>query len=245
MVYPWLSCTSREGLDFESGDQGEVRGAEPSKRKARVRRSPLKVSVGRGKPLREKVSVKSKVEMTGSGLSGTLLLVVAVALLVPSRSAAAADQDNDEFLRLHSLAGTGAQVLVVDHAGAETKGKFVNVSPCGLELLLQGRAVEIPREEIAEVRRNGDSLWSGILLGGVFGGGLALAFISDADCETCGLEAGLVLGAGGVALGGLLDYMRRDTRVLYRSGSGKVVPVVTIEPMIKRRKWGLAISWRF
>ncbi len=123
----------------------------------------------------------------------------------------------------------------------------MDVRPSGLQLLLQGRAVEIPRQEIAEVRRNGDSLWNGVLLGGLFGTGVALSFISHADCQTCSAweaaSVGLVLGGGGAALGGFLDYMRRDTRVLYRDVSREAVPVVRVEPMIKPGGWGLALSW--
>lgn len=169
--------------------------------------------------------------------------------VVPLSPVAAADQQKDEFLRLRSMTKHGAQLLVIDHAGAETIGKLVDVRPSGLQLLLQGRAVEIPRQEIAEVRRNGDSLWNGVLLGGLFGTGVALSFISHADCQTCSAweaaSVGLVLGGGGAALGGFLDYMRRDTRVLYRDVSREAVPVVRVEPMIKPGGWGLALSWCF
>ena len=169
--------------------------------------------------------------------------------VVPLSPVAAADEKKDEFLRLRAMTKPGTQLLVIDHAGAETTGKLSDVRPSGLQLLLQGRAVEIPRQEIAEIRQNGDSLWNGVLLGGAFGAALALDYISHADCQTCSdweaTSVGLILGGGGAALGGLFDYMRRDTRVLYRDVSRAAVPVVRVEPMIKPGGWGLALSWCF
>ena len=147
------------------------------------------------------------------------------------------------------MVARGARLLVIDRSGSETAGTLVGVRPTALQLLVGNRAVEISGPEIAEIRRDGDSLWNGVLLGSAFGGAVALSFIGQVDCQTCGAwEAAsvwLALSGGGAAVGGLLDHLQRDGRVAYRGGDREGSPRVLLSPLIAPGRRGLVMTRRF
>ena len=154
--------------------------------------------------------------------------------------------EGDDFSRRFSIVKPGDPLLVVHHGGSQTTGKFVAASAAGLQLRSNDRDVELARRDIAEVRRDGDSLWNGVLLGGVFGTAFALDYIGHVGCSTCAnVPVGLVFGGGGAALGGLLDYLRRDTTLLYRAPSVRPKPVVAVRPTLVTKGFGVAVSVRF
>ena len=114
----------------------------------------------------------------------------------------------------------GARLRVIERSGESTTGRLVAVLPSGIRLASRDVTIEVPLAEIALVRRNGDSLWNGTLLGG---GLTALIFLGyNRDCDnsytTTQLAAyHLALAGMGAGVGALVDWVVRDRRVLYRA----------------------------
>jgi hypothetical protein len=174
---------------------------------------------------------------------------LAVAVVISLSPVAAAAQDDDQFLRLRSVAPPGEPVRVIDLSGNETTGRLLEVRPLGLRLLKGNHEMEMSRRDIAEVRKNGDPLWNGAALGAAFGAALTVNFLNQASCQTCGAwEKGsvwLFLGGGGAGLGALFDYMRRDDSLLYRRPSRAAASMIRVAPAVRPGGGGLTLSWRF
>jgi hypothetical protein len=129
--------------------------------------------------------------------------------------------------------------------------------PAGLNMLVDGKTVDIPYDRIVRVDRPNDSLANGALIG--LGSGAALGFLAIAssddngDCPSgsdgffCGgdattgnyLAGTLVIGGLGTAVGVAIDALIHRKREIYRRTGGAHT---TVAPDIGRGIRGVVVS---
>jgi hypothetical protein len=145
-------------------------------------------------------------------------LLVAVIMMVGVVPAHAQDSDLSNLWRQVT---SGDIVRVKEASGRETRGTFGEVSASGVSVLVNGKAVEIPAANVREIRRRGDSVVNGLLLGAGIGAGAAAAYVWDCrrtPAETCTdlPRAVLLGGALGTGIGALVDAAVPGWKVAYR-----------------------------
>src|SRR4051812_4941303 len=108
----------------------------------------------------------------------TRLLVTAPLLVLGLGTASAQTRQVPVAAQSFSgLAATGTQVIIIDDAGNETRGRVLRVEPEALTIQVRRRLeVTMERQHIAQIYRRGDSLKDGALRG-LATGGMAGVFI--------------------------------------------------------------------
>ena len=161
-----------------------------------------------------------------------IVLGAAALLLLVSGSAAA----QESFVELQHTLAAGDTVYVTDQSGAETHGSVAAIGPSSLRLTMNGMEREWASSEVRQVRKRGDSVKNGAIIGlvagGVMGGigGAALAslFESEGASGTGPFLSMLALGAaGGAGIGAAIDALIPGRTVVYRQPRGlTITPVV-------------------
>ena len=163
----------------------------------------------------------------------------AAAVIVLMAGAAKAQGVSDSFDALQGRVNSGARVVVKDQAGRETEGVLTGLTASGISLRVGNDQRQWPAAEVSEVRRRGDSVKNGTLMGlgiglaaGV-GGGLAMASLFGNEGGDAGgvFLAMSALGAGiGAAAGAGVDASRQGQTVLFRrsASGGKSVSFGTV-----------------
>lgn len=136
-------------------------------------------------------------------------------------------QEADPLTSLRSTMKAGERVRVIDRSGRSTSGRLVVVLPSAIRLVSGAITREVPRDDIALIRRDGDSLWNGSVWGAAVGTAVALKYIGDVNCTRCStaetVSVSLALGGIGAGLGVLLDLMVRDEQILYQGQQAAVI----------------------
>lgn len=165
----------------------------------------------------------------------------AAAVIVLMAGGANAQGVPDSFDALQGRVNSGARVVVKDQAGRETEGVLTGLTVSGISLRVGNDERQWPAAEVRELRRRGDSVKNGTLIGlgiglGVgVGGGLAMgSWAGNEGGNASGAFLAMsALGAGiGAAAGAGFDALRQGQTVLFRrssSGGGSVSfgPVLT------------------
>ncbi len=74
-------------------------------------------------------------------------------------------------------ARTGEEVIVIQAAsGEELRGRLVELSSNSLAMLVDGRRVEVPIDNVLRIDSRHDSVSNGAIIGGVVFGGMCAAF---------------------------------------------------------------------
>ena len=110
----------------------------------------------------------------------------------------------------------GEDVIVTQSSsGEELRGRLVELSPTTLAILVDGRRVEVPAENVLRIDVRGDSVKNGAIIGAAIMGGLTgvacAAFADTASCVT-----GFVFNTGIGALAGAgIDAMHKGRNPIY------------------------------
>jgi hypothetical protein len=158
----------------------------------------------------------------------------AVAALLVSTSGPATAQES--FTALQRALRPGDTVYVTDHSGAERHGSVAAVGPSSLKLTLDGVEREWAEADVREVRRRGDSVKNGAIIGmigggvmgGIGGSLVAQLFVNEGASGTGPFLSFLALGmAGGAGIGAAIDGLIPGRTVVYRQPRGlTITPVV-------------------
>jgi hypothetical protein len=170
----------------------------------------------------------------------TFALVLILGVLPGAVRAQTAATSFDELrLRLKR----GQTVVVTATSGERIKGKVGDVSgsPPSLAMLTPTPRT-LAEGSVVEIRTT-DSLWTGALVGGGIGAGLALwdYLIDPSEPDNGAIFVGAI--AIGTAIGAGIDALIDGRRILYRSGPQK--RSVTIAPIGARDRKGVQVSVRF
>lgn len=129
----------------------------------------------------------------------------------------------------------GTPVAVTDASGAEVAGTIAAFSSASLDLTVGGARRQFSATEVRQVRRNGDPLWNGLLIG--LGIGVVGAALPDNKCSgqppVCDdrqwPQRAAFLGLA-TAAGVGIDALVRDQRLLFTvpgQATLRVVPGLT------------------
>jgi hypothetical protein len=143
------------------------------------------------------------------------------------------------FADLQHVLEPGETVYLTDASGAEIRGNLTGILPSGLRLVVAGVEREWAANDVREVRRRGDSVKNGAIIGlvagGVIGGigGAALGslFVNEGRSFAGPFFYFLAVGAaGGAGIGAGVDALIPGRTLVYqqgRRGRLTVVPVVS------------------
>jgi hypothetical protein len=167
-------------------------------------------------------------------------------LLLATSSVAKAQ---DSFTDLQTTLKAGDLVTITDDGGAQTRGTFERVGT-SIRLSVDGVAREWAPQEVREIRRRGDSLKNGLIIGLVSGGaagavfGWAVGTLFEAEGhDPAGPVIGLLaLGLGaGAGIGAGLDAAITGNTVVYRRSPR----AVSVAPMLSPRAQGVRVAVAF
>jgi hypothetical protein len=173
-------------------------------------------------------------------------IVAMLALLLLHAASAAAQQS---FAELQWVLRPGDRVSVIDNSGIETRGRVEAIDVGSLRIAVNGDVREWSVPAVWQVRRRGDSLKSGTIIGLAIGactavaGGLAYAsLLHNEGHDAVGPFMFLVgVGAGGgAAIGAGFDALIRDHSVIYQSRSR-----VALVRSVTRHARSLQLAVRF
>lgn len=125
----------------------------------------------------------------------------------------------------------GRPVAVTDGGGTEVRGTVSAVSAAALTLNVQGVSRRFDSTDVRQVRRDGDPLWNGLVIGAVIG--VTGAALPDNRCGgrpvTCDdrqIPFRLTFLSVATAAGIGIDVFHRDRRILYGSARRVTLRVV-------------------
>jgi len=174
-----------------------------------------------------------------TALLGTLLVL----------ATASVAQAQGSFADLRTTLNEGDVVTVTDDAGTQTRGTFERVGT-SIRLSVDGVPQEWAPQQVREIRRRGDSLKNGLIIGLVSGGaagavlGWGVGAIFQAEgADPAGPFIGLLaLGLGaGAGIGAGLDAAITGSTVVYR----RTPRTVSVAPMLSPRAQGVRIAVAF
>jgi hypothetical protein len=169
-----------------------------------------------------------------------------VALLFVGATPLAAQES---FADVQRLLRPGDAVSLIDTNGSEVRGRVAGVGASSLRIATRQSEREWPAQAIWQIRRNGDSLRNGTLIGLTIGGAIGvvggLAWASLLHNEGHGAMSGFLflagVGAGGgAAMGAGFDALIRDRRLIYQRTNR-----MAMVPMVGRGGAGLQLRIRF
>lgn len=155
------------------------------------------------------------------------ILIIAVIAVLPSGPAWAQDPPPRWMgLKTAEL----STVYVLDDAGSETPGKLLRIDPDALVILVGGAERRFDLAHVVQVRRRGDSLKNGALIGAGVGAalGLSVGFMQDCvdqqgNITRCGggTRLGAAAFAGGIyaAIGAGIDALIQGRTTIYEAPS--------------------------
>ena len=123
--------------------------------------------------------------------------------------------------QVHAGQATGkreiAEDVIVVHAGSgdELYGRLLELSPATLAILVDGRRVDVPMDDVLRIDTRHDPVWNGFTIGAVITGGLVgLACASAEGGRACVPAAIVDAGLGGL-IGAGIDALHKGRTPIY------------------------------
>ena len=141
-----------------------------------------------------------------------LLRYVAVAVVLMAVAAGSVSAGQKQ-----TPARAGEEVVVTQSSsGEELRGRIVELSPSSLALLVDGRRVEVPVDNVLRIDVRNDSLKNGAIIGGAIMGGLGVLSCAGfaETAEQC--ASAIIFNTGfGVLLGTGIDALHKGRTPIY------------------------------
>jgi hypothetical protein len=137
----------------------------------------------------------------------SVLLACAIAMLTVAATAAAPQRP----------AAAGEEVIVT-HAGSgeELRGRLLEFSQTTLAMLVHGRRVEVPLEQIVRIDGTRDSVKNGAIIGAVAMGGWCAVVCGQGLDDSGQLTAAVLLNSGfGALIGAGIDALHKGRTPIY------------------------------
>jgi hypothetical protein len=167
--------------------------------------------------------------------------------LFPLTLAAQTNLPADTFQALAGSVEAGQRIVVTTTESDRIRGRVRDIDASVLLLEDGGRIREFRESAVLEIRKGGDPLWEGALLGAGAGAG-AGALVGQSRCHSergfcAGVGALLGLGAG-AGIGLAVDALIRNDDVVYARPQ-TATQRWTIEPLIGLRGYAVRLARRF
>jgi hypothetical protein len=181
--------------------------------------------------------------MKDSVTQTTILAAVSTLLMglwVPGPALA---QESDWQRASERLAGD-QEITVVTTDGTTGKGVLTAIDASGVTLTLSTGTVRYDVSQIVEVRRRGDSVWNGALIGSAAGGAFGLlGYAHPCSGRSCYREEFLgAFATLGLGVGLAIDALRVGSTSVYRQPSPRRVAIL---PLVGRQRFGAAALLTF
>jgi hypothetical protein len=162
-------------------------------------------------------------------------MALVVALLLPA-AALAQDRTARRTPPVHP-----EEVIVTQSAsGEQLRGYLVQLSPTTLAILVDGKRVEVPIENVLRIEGRNDSVKDGAAYGAAIGGGLvALTCAQALELRYCVPAAVFYAGLGALAGAGV-DALHKGRTTIY---SKPAAVAIAVAPAGKGARAQLAIRW--
>ena len=176
----------------------------------------------------------------------TMMILGAIGLLVTTSGSADAQES---FGDLQSALRAGDVISVTDDGGRQTRGTVTSVGT-SLRVAVDGVDREFLPQQVREIRRRGDSLRNGLIIGLISGGaagavmgwGVGAIFEAEGSDPAEPFLALLAVGLGaGAGIGVGLDAAITSSTVVYR----RQTRTVSVVPMIGPHRRGVRIGVAF
>jgi hypothetical protein len=178
---------------------------------------------------------------------------LAAASLVAVPALAGAQPPASSFEQLAGRLKAGQTVSVTDKAGAEKKGKLLDLSPTALTLTVDGTRHEVPAARISTIKQHQrTSLLKGTLIGLGVGVGMGVV-LGLANCGNtiytqgeCASANGLAFGAIGSLVGlGVAAIMPRKTQTVFQAPAASPGLRVMVGPFVVPQRKGVLVRVSF
>ena len=181
----------------------------------------------------------------------TTLIRVGAACIAATATAASANAQSSTFEAAGRDLTLGQTIYVTDLTGRTTEAQFTNLSAESIDLLVDGRPVEMRRSEVSRIaERRRDGLWNGLLIGAAAGIGTAvvanraLCGGNDSECSAIVFAAiGMPAIAAGTTIGGVADALVKKRVVVYEAPPSD--RRITVGPTVGADGAGMAVRVRF
>jgi hypothetical protein len=174
------------------------------------------------------------------------LVVMLAAIGMPG--AAWAQTPVVSFDRLGTKLKVGQTVSVTDTAGAEQKGKILNLSPTSLTLTVDDTRHDFPAASVSTIKKHQRfSLLWGTLIGVGVGAGAGVIVTQPTcpwDVEN-GVCVAMCAGIGAAAGLGVAALIPRWTRTVYQAPSASAGLRVTVAPFVVPKRQGVVVRVSF
>jgi len=114
-------------------------------------------------------------------------------------------------------ANTGERVVVTQSGSREElQGRLLDLSPTSLAILVDGRRVDVPIENVLRIDVRNDSLKDGAILGGAILGGLGVVSCAGFAQSASQCVTAITVNTGfGVLLGAGIDALHKGRTPIY------------------------------
>jgi hypothetical protein len=124
-----------------------------------------------------------------------------------------------------------AEDVIVVHSGSgeELHGRLLELSPATLAILVDGRRVEVPMDDVLRIDTRHDSVKNGAIIGGAIAGGLVALTCSgfEGPASAC-VAAAIVDGGFGALIGAGIDALHKGRTPIYIK-AGKSASAVQVK----------------
>ena len=118
---------------------------------------------------------------------------------------------------------TAEDVFVVQSgSGEELRGRLLDLSPASLTILIDGREVDVPIDNVLRIDARTDSVKNGAIIGGAVAGGLVALTCGgfEGGVSEC-LAATIIDGGVGALIGAGIDALHKGRTPIYIKSAGK------------------------
>jgi hypothetical protein len=143
---------------------------------------------------------------------------LALALLMPTTALAQGGSPT----RPLSLSHPEDVIVTQAASGEELQGYLLELSPTTLAMLVNGKRVEMPIDNVLRIDGRRDSLKNGVAIGAAIVAGLGLFGCAERHGSRASCESGLALNAGaGALIGAGIDALHHGRTTIYRKPPGR------------------------
>ena len=180
--------------------------------------------------------------------SDAVAAVVVMVTAIGMPSTAWAQTPVTSFDQLGTELKVGQTVSVTDTAGAEQKGKILNLSPTNLTLAVNDARHDFPAASVSTIKKHQRfSLLWGTLIGLGVGAGAGVIVTQPTcpwDVEN-GVCVAMCAGIGAAAGLGVAALIPGWTRTVYQAPSASAGLQVTVAPFVVPQRQGIAVRVSF
>lgn len=146
--------------------------------------------------------------LTGMWKARLGVIVVSVLLIVPAQMAQAGQKS-------HKPAIAEDVIVIQSESGEELHGRLLDLSAASLAILVDGRRVDVPIDNVLRIDARTDSVKNGAIIGAAVAGGLVGLACAGADGRGECVVAAILDAGFGALVGAGIDALHKGRTPIY------------------------------